>query len=216
MQTRRGNAMANAKTGVKFTRRNEIEEARAPEVQHAFRALQDAIAQTATIARELRGMIFVVSSLSSGCRHCQSHGAYGLARSGVPVEKIRALLEYETSPLFSEAERAALRFASAAGQAPNAVTPEHHADLRRHFTDAEIAQILVQLCVGGWLNRWNDSLATVTDEESRDWAMANLASVGWDIGKHVGDPSEQRKGTPEQMRRAEDEAWARRQAAKGS
>ena len=196
---------------IKFTRRNEIEEARAPQVQRAFRALQDAIAQTATISRELRGMIFVVSSLSSGCRHCQSHGAYGLSKSGLPLEKIRALWEYETSPLFSEAERAALRFASAAGQAPNAVTPEHHAELREHYSDAEISQILVQLCVGGWLNRWNDSLATVTDEESRNWAMENLASVGWDIGKHTGEASEQRKGTPEQMRIAENEAWARRQ-----
>jgi alkylhydroperoxidase family enzyme len=200
----------------KFTRRNEIEEARAPEVQRAFRALQDAIAQTSTIPRELRGMVFVVSSLASGCRHCQSHGAYGLAKSGLPVEKIRALWEYEASPLFSEAERAALRFASAAGQTPNAVTPEHHAELRRHYSDAEIAQILVQLCVGGWLNRWNDSLATVTDQESLDWAMQNLASVGWDIGKHVGAPSEQRKGTPEQMRRAEDEAWARLQASRSA
>lgn len=200
----------------KFTRRNEIEEARAPEVQRAFRALQDAIASTSTISRELRGMVFVVSSLSSGCRHCQSHGAYGLARSGLPVEKIRALWEYETSPLFTPAERAALRFASAAGQAPNAVTPEHHAELRAHYSDAEIAQILVQLSVGGWLNRWNDSLATVTDEESRNWAMENLASVGWGIGKHVGEASEQRKGTPEQMRAAEDKAWAQRQAARGA
>lgn len=198
----------------KFTRRNEIEEARAPEVQRAFRALQDAISATSTIPRELRGMVFVVSSLSSGCRHCQSHGAYGLARAGVPVEKIRALWEFETSPLFSEAERAALRFASAAGQAPNAVTPEHHADLRAHYTNAEIAQIMVQLCVGGWLNRWNDSLATVTDAESLNWAMENLASAGWEIGKHVGEPSEQRKGTPEQMRIAEDKAWAERQATK--
>ena len=206
----------NQKTGAaKFTRRNEIEEARAPEVQRAFRALQDAYAETATISRQLRGMIFVVSSLSSGCRHCQSHAAYGLAKSGLPVEKIRALWEYETSALFTEAERAALRFASAAGQAPNAVAPEHHAQLREHYTDAEIAQILVQLCIGGWLNRWNDSLATVTDQESLDWATENLASIGWDIGKHVGEPSEQRKGTPEQMRRAENEAWARRQAEKG-
>ena len=199
---------------VKFTRRNEIEEARAPEVQRAFRALQDAIAQTSTIPRQLRGMVFVVSSLSSGCRHCQSHAAYGLAKAGVSVEKIQALWDFETSPLFSEPERAALRFASAAGQAPNAVTPEHHAELRKHYSDGEIAQILVQLCVGGWLNRWNDSLATVTDQELLDWAMANLAVVGWDIGKHVGEASEQRMGTPEQLRKLENEAWERHQAQK--
>jgi alkylhydroperoxidase family enzyme len=195
-----------------FTRRNEIEEARPLEVQRAFRALQDAVARNSTLPEALRGMIFVVSSLASGCRHCQSHGAYGLAKKGVPVDKIRALWEFERSPLFTDAERAALRFASAAGQAPNAVTPEHHAELRTHYSDAEIAQILLQLCIGGWLNRWNDSLATVTDQASLDWAMQNLAAVGWDIGKHRGEPSEQRKGPPDVLRRLEEEAWARREA----
>ena len=171
--------MADSHTGVKFTRRNEIEEARAPEVQRAFRALQDAINQTSTISKALRGMIFVVSSLASGCRHCQSHGAYGLSKSGLPVEKIRALWEYETSPLFSEAERVALRFASAAGQAPNAVTPEHHADLRKHYTDAEIAQILAQLCVGGWLNRWNDTVLSDLEAPALRFRDEHAVAQGW-------------------------------------
>ena len=163
---------------------------------------------------ELNMMTFTISSLASGCRHCQAHGAFGLDRAGVPLEKIQALWRFESADCFSDRERAALTLGLAAGATPNAVTPEHHAELRRHFSDAEIAQILVQLCVGGWLNRWNDSLATVTDQESLDWAMANLAVVGWDIGKHVGEPSEQRKGTPEQLRKMEKEAWERHQAQK--
>ena len=202
--------MTATQTEAQYTRRNEIEEARAPEVQRAFRALQDAISATATLPKALRGMIFTVSSIGAGCHHCQSHGACGLARGGEGVDKIRALWNFEASPLFTDAEKAALRFARAAGMTPNATTPGHHAELRKYYTDAEIAQILVQLCVGGWLNRWNDSLATVTDQESVDWANENLASVGWTIGKHVGEKSEQRKGNPEVSRRLEEEAWAKR------
>ena len=61
---------------------------------------------------------------------------------------------------------------------------------------------------GGCLNRWNDSLATVTDQESIDRAIENLASVGWDIGRHVGHKSEQRKGNPVVLHRLEEMAWA--------
>ena len=50
--------------------------------------------------------------------------------------------------------------------------------------------------MAGFMNRYNDSLATVTDEESATWAMANLGPLGWDIGKHIGADHEQRSGPP--------------------
>ncbi|MEM7271903.1 MAG: carboxymuconolactone decarboxylase family protein [Actinomycetota bacterium] len=145
---------------------------------------------------ELNLMVFTVSSLAAGCRHCQAHGAYGADRLGVPVEKIQALWSFETSDLFDDRERAALRFGLAAGSTPNAVTAGHHAEIRRHFTDEEARTLLAVVALGGFMNRYNDSLATVTDAESSDWAAANLAGVGWDIGKHVGAEHEQRSGPP--------------------
>jgi len=46
------------------------------------------------------------------------------------------------------------------------------------------------------MNRYNDSLGTVTDNESVDWATKHLAPLGWDIGKHTGETHEQRSGPP--------------------
>lgn len=141
-------------------------------------------------------MVFTVSSQASGCRHCQAHGAYGLNRRGVDIAKIQALWSFPTSDLFDERERAALHFAVAAGSSPSAVTPEHHAALREHFTDEEVRTLIGVVALGGFMNRYNDSLATVTDAESADWAAANLGSVGWEIGRHVGAEHEQRTGPP--------------------
>ena len=141
-------------------------------------------------------MVFTVSSLAAGCRHCQAHGAYGVERTGVPTEKIQALWSFETSEEFDDRERAALRFALAAGSTPNAVTAEHHAELRRHFGDEEVRTLIGVVSLGGFMNRYNDSLATVTDQESVDWAVTNLGPVGWDIGKHIGAGHEQRTGPP--------------------
>lgn len=145
---------------------------------------------------DLNLLVFTMSSLAAGCRHCQAHGAYGANRQGVPVEKIQAMWDFETSELFDDRERAALRFALAAGASPSAVTADHHAEIRAHFDDEEARTLISVVALGGFMNRYNDALATVTDQESVDWAVANLSPVGWDIGKHVGSPEEQRSGPP--------------------
>ena len=144
----------------------------------------------------LNMMVFTVASQASGCRHCQAHGAYAVNKAGIDVAKIQALWSFETSDLFDDRERAALSFAMAAGVTPNAVTPDHHAAIREHFSDEEARTLLGVVAMSGFMNRWNDSLATVTDAESTDWAAANLDVVGWDIGRHVGATHEQRTGPP--------------------
>lgn len=145
---------------------------------------------------ELNLMTFTVSSLAAGCRHCQAHGAFGLDKVGVPLEKIQALWSFETSDLFTERERAALRFGLAGGSSPNGVEASHHAAIREHFTDEEARCLISVIALGGFMNRYNDTLATVTDAESRDWAQTHLGGLGWHIGKHVGESHEQRSGPP--------------------
>jgi len=144
----------------------------------------------------LNMMVFTVSSQASGCRHCQAHGAYALNGLDLDLDKIQALWNFDRSALFDDRERAALRFALAAGQSPSAVGADHHADLRTHFNDEEARTLLGVVALGGFMNRYNDALATVTDAESADWAAVHLQPVGWDLGKHVGEAHEQRSGPP--------------------
>ncbi len=145
---------------------------------------------------ELNLMVFTVASLAAGCRHCQAHGAFGLDRVGLQIEKIQALWDFENSPLFTARERAALRLGLAGGASPNAVEPEHHSELREHFSDEEARVLIAVVALGGFMNRYNDTLSTVTDQESRDWAESHLGGMGWAIGKHVGAAHEQRSGPP--------------------
>lgn len=181
-----------------YENRHHIELAIRPEVWDAFSKLNK-VTMDNELGAQLTLEVFTVASQGAGCRHCQAHGAYGLADMGVEADRIRDLWSFESSNYFSPADRAALRFALAAAKAPNEVTPAHHRELREHYSDRQIADILAVICVAGWLNRWNDSLATVTDQESVDWAEDNLKSVGWSIGKHRGDPVEQRRAHPATM-----------------
>ena len=176
--------------------RQNLELGQWPELREKVNELVDLVYTTRTIDSQLKYEVFTMASVASGCRHCQSHGAYHLNLIGVDKERIQAIWEYETSDLFSDAERAALDLVRAAAQSPNLAGPEHFEELRKHYTDEQIVEILAVNCLAGWLNRWNDTVGTVTDQESVDWATENLSEQGWTPGKHVGEAHEQRPGHP--------------------
>ena len=132
----------------------------------------------------LRQMIAYVTSSAAGCRYCQAHTSHTGHRQGVSAEKIEALWEYETSELFTEAERAALSVAQAGGSVPNEATDAQFETLKQHFSAVEIAEIVAVVSLFGFLNRWNDTLATPLEDSPIAFAEAHLASRGWEIGDH--------------------------------
>jgi len=179
-----------------YSNRQEFEMELWPELRETWNQMIKLVFPEREVSGELKQLVFTVASLASGCRHCQSHGAFHLHQIGVADEKIQALWSFEESELFTDAERAALRLALAAGATPNATTPEIIEELRQHFTNIQIIELMAVIATGGYLNRWNDTIATVTDQESIDFANRVLQPVGWDAGKHVVEKSEQRKAHP--------------------
>ena len=57
--------------------------------------------------------------------------------------------------------------------------------MKQHWSEDQIVQILGAVCLYGFLNRWNDSMATDLEESPRDMGETVLASGGWTGGKHV-------------------------------
>lgn len=131
----------------------------------------------------LKDLIANVSSSASGCRYCQAHTAYSAYKNGVDIEKIQRVWEFQTSDLFSEQERAALNFATAAASSPNQVTAEHHKRLNQFFTKGQIVEIAATVSIFGFLNRWNDSMATELEDKPLQFANKYL-SENWEVGKH--------------------------------
>lgn len=155
--------------------------ARRPALLRARAAMMEALQESA-LDRHFRDLVFLMASLTVGCRYCQAHRTNAMLRRGTHEEKLRAVWEFETSPLFSDAERAALRLARDAATVPNSVTDEHFAELRKHFSEDEIVDIVAQACNAAWSNRWNDTMATPLEPHP----LASMAAVdpAWDPGKH--------------------------------
>ena len=125
------------------------------------------------------------ASRAAGCQYCEAHSLVAAKIHGVGQEKLDAIWEYRESPLYSEAERAALDFALAAGSVPNAVDDAVMARMKAHWSDTQIVQILGAVCLYGFLNRWNDSMATDLEDSPRSMGERVLAKGGWTGGKHL-------------------------------
>jgi uncharacterized peroxidase-related enzyme len=132
----------------------------------------------------LKRLIGHVASMAAGCMYCRAHTATSAMRHGVEAEKLASIAEYQKSPLFSEAERAALDFALAAASVPNDVTDASFARLRAFWSEGQIVEILGVISLFGFFNRWNDSLATTLEAEPHETASQVLARTGWQVGKH--------------------------------
>jgi alkylhydroperoxidase family enzyme len=112
--------------------------------------------------------------------------------AGAPIEKIEALREFQTSPLFTPAERAALALAHAAGGCPSSVSDDHFTELKKHWSEDAIVEMVSVIALFGWLNRWNDTMATQLEGPPLAFAKKHLARSGWEAGIHaVGDAAEQ-------------------------
>ncbi|MEO1313536.1 MAG: hypothetical protein AAFV27_06630 [Pseudomonadota bacterium] len=148
--------------------------------------------------------VFVTYQLSSGCVHCQVHGTrwlYEFLQSEAPdgrvsdaaMDHIYDLFDFERSDRFTDAEMAALRFARDAGPLPSRTTAAHIEELRRHYANREIQELMMVLIAGGRLSAGQQGNVTVTDRTSMAWALRALPQVGWRPGGHLGLPHEQRR-----------------------
>jgi alkylhydroperoxidase family enzyme len=124
------------------------------------------------------------ASRAAGCQYCEAHSLIAAEIHGVEQEKLDAIWEYQTSPLYTEAERVALDFSLAAGAVPNAVDAEIMGRMKQHWSEDQIVQILGAVCLYGFLNRWNDSMATTLEESPTAMGEKVLAKGGWTGGKH--------------------------------
>lgn len=159
---------------------------RRPQMVKAFGELTAAVMDPdGAVDPGFKRVIAHFASRAAGCRYCEAHSLLAAGISGIESEKLEQVWEYKTSPLYTAAERAALDFALAAGSVPNGVDGDIMANLKQHWTEEQIVEILGAVCLYGFLNRWNDSMATDLEESPRELGERILSRGGWSGGKHV-------------------------------
>jgi len=172
-------------TTLGFTPNSVLTMQRKPKLVRAFADLNAAVMDPAgEVDLGFRRLVGHLASKASGCLYCQAHTLLGAQNFGVSEEKLAAIWTYADSPLYTPREKVALDFALAAASQPNAVTDELFARLRDHWSEGEIVELLGVVAMFGFLNRWNDTMATPL--ESVPLGVAQRAAPGgaWSPGKH--------------------------------
>ena len=173
-------------TTLGFTPNSVLTMQRKPRLVQALAQLNAAVMDPqGEVDLGFRRLIGHLASKASGCLYCQAHTLLGAKNFGVSEARLADIWNYQTSPHYSEKERLALDFALAAAAQPNAVGDEQFEALRRHWSDAQIVEILGVVAMFGFLNRWNDTMATPLEAVPARVAEKAAGANGWSAGKHA-------------------------------
>ena len=158
-----------------------------PRIANAFLEMNQAVMENkGRVTSALKRLIAYLSSMTTGCRYCEAHAIRAAERYGAEQEKMENIWEYKTHSAFSDAERVAFDLTIAASAVPNAVNDAIAENMRKHWEEGEIVEIMGVIALFGYLNRWNDSMGTQLEQPAAESAEKLIAEKGnWDIGKHA-------------------------------
>jgi len=122
---------------------------------------------TGILSVRIKTLAILKTSTLNGCSYCVGHNT-ALGKSlGFEDDEIEAISgDYQNSDFFSAAEKAAISWAEILTEKTYKQRPDAKAELKKHFTPAQIVEITM---VSGFFNFWNrftDSLEV--DLESSD------------------------------------------------
>lgn len=112
-----------------------------------------------------KGLQFLLHTHISQVNHCQFCADISQAvvvKEGGSLEKLKKLPNYRTDPAFTPAERAALAYVEEVSQTKTACDGTFE-ELRRHFSDVQIAEITVLNAFENYYNLINRSLGIESD-----------------------------------------------------
>lgn len=163
---------------------------RRPALARAFTELNRAVMDNhGRVSSELKRLVGHVASRVAGCRYCEAHTIRAAERfgtqQGADQRRLDQVWQFRESELFTAAEKSALEFAAAAASVPGAVDARIGAELRRHWDDGEIVELAGVVALFGFLNRWNDAMATELEAPAAADGARWLAAQGWSAGKHL-------------------------------
>ncbi|TQF74197.1 carboxymuconolactone decarboxylase family protein [Rhodococcus spelaei] len=121
-----------------------------------------------------------------GCSWCVDFGSMLMRLEGLDVDRLQQIGDYESSPLYSDDERAAIAYADAMTATPTEVTDEQVADLQRRFGDAGVVELTYQISLENQRSRMNSALGIV----DQGFSSGDACRVPWadqaEAGREAG------------------------------
>jgi AhpD family alkylhydroperoxidase len=127
-----------------------------------------ASAASAGIPETTHSLIHLRASQINGCSVCVDIHSRELEHAGEPNARIFSVAAWREAPYFSDAERAALALTEAVtrlADRPDPVPGDVWAEAARHYSDPQLAALVVSIAT---INTWNRLMAA-TQQVSGEW-----------------------------------------------
>ena len=141
-----------------------------PELLGAFCGLGSTILHAGIVEPELKQLVAMVASTAHGCEYCQAHTSHSAHQQGASREKLTAVFEFESSSLFTERERVALRLAWRGALQPNQVSDADFEALALYFSARELVELVSVVSLFGFLNRWSETMGSELEALPQEFA----------------------------------------------
>ena len=119
--------------------------------------------ESLTLDAELRLLVKELVATINGCAFCQDIAQAHAQEEDVSSEKWEALLQYDTVPVFNDAERAALTYAEEVTNKTDA-SDETFEALRVHFDERKIVELTWLVALENYYNLLNRPLGIGSDD----------------------------------------------------
>lgn len=139
-----------------------------PDLITAIHHLHKAI-HAGGVDRGLLELIHLRVSQINGCSPCVWAGVEGARKAGETDERLHTVVAWRETPFFSDEERAALALAEAATRIQDGaagVTDEIWDAVAGHFTEEQVAAIILEIATTNFFNRIN---RTTREQAGKTW-----------------------------------------------
>jgi uncharacterized peroxidase-related enzyme len=129
-----------------------------PEIFETMIAHFQAVLNTGTLPTKLKELVIVRTSQINQCAYCLGSHTQIARKLGWSQEQIDHLSEYAERDDLTAAEKVALRLAEEMTLDANHISDEFFAELRSHYEEGEIVELMAAIGLFNYFNRFNNAL----------------------------------------------------------
>ena len=129
-----------------------------PEIFQTMIAHFEAVLNTGTLPKKLKELAIVRTSQLNRCEYCLASHSRIATQLGWSADQLEHLAEYESRADFNDAEKSALWLAEKMTLNERALSDEEMENLREHYSEGEIVELMAAIGLFNYFNRFNNLL----------------------------------------------------------
>jgi uncharacterized peroxidase-related enzyme len=134
-----------------------------PAVFKSFLALYAAAINQGTVEPRYKELAYLKTARINGCEYCTRAHTASSKRHGITEEQLAAIDFFRRSPKFDEKDKATLLYAERVTRGASGLRERALEELSKYFTEDQIVELTLVICVANFTNRFNDAMQLQPD-----------------------------------------------------